>query len=273
MCAQARNTTRVAILGAGNIGAAIARGLLAARPQDVHLTLTRRNADALADLAAAGATVGSDNLAAVADADVVIIAVQPAQVRDLLAEIGPVLQQRRPILASVATNVTLDELAAWTSIDGLPLFRVMPNTAVAVRESMTCVSTQGATEDQVALVTGLLESVGEVMIIRDDLMNAATVLCACGVAFAMRFIRAASQGGTEIGFHAQEAVALAAQTIKGAATLVTELDQHPESAIDQVTTPMGCTIAGLNEMEHEGFSSAAIRGIRRSYEKAERIDH
>lgn len=261
----------VTILGAGNIGGAIARGLRDARPDDVRLTLTRRNPDALVDLD--GVDVTTDNRAAVASADVVIVAVQPGQVRALLAEIQPALAKRRPMLASVATNVTLDELAEQAGVDGLAVFRIMPNTAVAVRESMTCISTRGATEEQVASVVGLMESVGRVLVIRDDLMNAATVLCACGIAFAMRFVRAASQGGTEIGFHAEEAVALAAQTIKGASTLVTERGEHPESAIDRVTTPMGCTIAGLNEMEHEGFSSAAIRGIRRSFVKATQIEH
>ena len=261
----------VSILGAGNIGAAIARGLRVARPDDVRLTLTRRDLDALEAIEGVEAT--TDNVAATEGADVVILAVQPAQVRGVLEEIAPTLAARRPILASVATNVTLDELVQWTGVEGLPLFRVMPNTAVAVRESMTCISCRDATEEQTATVVGLMESVGRVLVIRDDLMNAATVLCACGIAFAMRFVRAASQGGTEIGFHADEAVALAAQTIKGATTLVTELGQHPESAIDRVITPMGCTIAGLNEMEYEGFSSAAIRGIRRSYERAGAIEH
>ncbi|HKK72730.1 MAG TPA: pyrroline-5-carboxylate reductase [Candidatus Krumholzibacteria bacterium] len=263
----------VSILGAGNIGGAIARGLLAARPDEIGLTLTRRDPGALAEFDGAEVTVSDDNAMAVAGADVVFLCVQPAQVRDLIDAIRPALASRRPVLASVVTNVTLDELAEWTAVDGLPLFRVMPNTAVAVRESMTCVSSRGASDDQVAAVVGLMESVGRVMVIRDDLMNAATALCACGIAFAMRFIRATSQGGTEIGFHADEAMAMAAQTIKGAATLVTELDQHPESAIDRVTTPMGCTIAGLNEMEYEGFSSAAIRGIRRSHESASQLEH
>lgn len=261
----------VSILGAGNIGIAIARGLQAARPDDVRMTLTRRDPESLADFD--GAEITTDNRAAVERADVVILAVQPAQVRGVIEEIAPALASRRPILASVATNVTLDELAGWAGVDGLPIFRVMPNTAVAVRESMTCVSCRDANDEQTATVVGLMESVGKVLVIRDDLMNAATVLCACGIAFAMRFVRAASQGGTEIGFHADEAVALAAQTIKGATMLVTELGEHPEGAIDRVTTPMGCTIAGLNEMEYEGFSSAAIRGIRRSYEKAGVLDH
>ncbi len=98
-------------------------------------------------------------------------------------------------------------------------------------------------------------------------MDASTALGACGIAFALRFIRAAIQGGIEIGFDAKTAELVAAQTVKGAASLVLERKRHPEREIDLVTTPRGCTIAGLNEMEHHGFSSALIKGIVTSFEK------
>ena len=99
-------------------------------------------------------------------------------------------------------------------------------------------------------------------------MEAATALCACGVAFFLRSIRAASQGGIEIGFHPDEALLMAAQTARGAASLLIRDGSHPEPEIDRVTTPRGCTIAGLNEMEHRGFSSAMIKGIVTSARKA-----
>ena len=99
-------------------------------------------------------------------------------------------------------------------------------------------------------------------------MTPATALCACGIAFFLRAIRAAAQGGIEIGFHPEEALTMAAQTALGAASLVLDRSRHPEHEIDSVTTPRGCTISGLNEMEHQGFSSAMIRGITRSAEQA-----
>jgi pyrroline-5-carboxylate reductase len=102
-------------------------------------------------------------------------------------------------------------------------------------------------------------------------MVPATALCACGVAFFLRAIRAASQGGIEIGFHSHEALPLAAQTARGAASLLLSFQNHPELEIDKVTTPQGCTISGLNEMEHQGFSSAMIRGIVTSSEKAAKL--
>ena len=113
--------------------------------------------------------------------------------------------------------------------------------------------------------------IGKTLIINEEQMPSATALGACGVAFFLRAIRAASQGGIEIGFHSDEAFTIAAQTARGAATLLLNNDAHPESEIDRVTTPMGATIAGLNEMEHQGFSSAMIKGITTSTEKVSKL--
>jgi len=128
----------------------------------------------------------------------------------------------------------------------------------ALGQSMTCV----AGEDQ-ALETAreISDAAGTTVVIDEELMVAATALCACGVAFFLRAIRAASQGGIEIGFHPEESLAMAAQTALSAAALTHEMGRHPEREIDTVTTPRGCTIVGLNELEHRGSSSALIKGI------------
>src|SRR5690606_15534864 len=109
-------------------------------------------------------------------------------------------------------------------------------------------------------VTELFNQLGITISIDEKLMDAATVLGACGIAYALRFIRAATQGGIEIGFDARTANLISAQTVKGAAELLLRLNHHPEEEIDKVTTPKGCTIVGLNEMEHQGFSSSLIKG-------------
>jgi pyrroline-5-carboxylate reductase len=150
---------------------------------------------------------------------------------------------------------------------GVPLFRAMPNTAIAIQESMTCICSDQANEEQQKYVLDLFGQLGKTVEIDEKLMDAATVLGACGTAFAMRYIRANIQGGIEIGFDANTASLIAAQTVKGAADLLLKRKTHPEAEIDKVTTPRGCTIAGLNEMEHEGFSSSLIRGIAASYKK------
>ncbi|MGZ3852165.1 MAG: pyrroline-5-carboxylate reductase family protein, partial [Flavisolibacter sp.] len=122
-----------------------------------------------------------------------------------------------------------------------------------------------------ALVQDLFNTMGQSIIINEDMMSAATALCACGIAFFLRTIRAASQGGVEIGFHAHDALKIAAQTAFGAAKLLIANQTHPEEEIDKVTSPKGCTIAGLNEMEHQGLSSAFIKGIKLSSDIASNL--
>jgi pyrroline-5-carboxylate reductase len=145
--------------------------------------------------------------------------------------------------------------------------RAMPNTAIAIQESMTCICARNINEDQQQYVSDLFMQLGKVVTIEEKLMDAATVLGACGIAYALRFIRANIQGGIEIGFDSATATLIASQTVKGAAELLIQTGRHPEQEIDKVTTPKGCTIAGLNEMEHQGFSSSLIKGISASYDK------
>ena len=143
----------------------------------------------------------------------------------------------------------------------------MPNTAIAIQESMTCIAAKDIDHEKFQEIQEMFNQLGRSVKIDEKLMNAATVLGACGTAFAMRYIRANIQGGIEIGFDAATASLIAAQTVKGAAELLLKKETHPEQEIDKVTTPKGCTIAGLNEMEHQGFSSSLIKGLVASYQK------
>jgi pyrroline-5-carboxylate reductase len=260
------NQIHITILGAGNIGTAIANGLAESGQFAAQsITLTRRRVHLLEPMRERGFLVEGDNRRAVEGADVVLLAVEPGQVDGVLDEIGPVLVPGQHTVISVVTGVALAHLRARLGTE-IALLRAMPNTAISVRESMTCL----ASGDSVALdvARSIFDAVGITAVIREEDMTAATALGACGIAFFMRAIRAASQGGIEIGFHAEEAQAIAAQTAKGAAALLLATGNHPEHEIDRVTTPRGCTIAGLNQMEHEGFSSALIKGITVSAAKA-----
>ena len=253
--------SKLAILGGGNLGRALARGWVrAGTVPPAALAITRREAERLSDLAAAGHPVSSDNRAAVRAADVLVIAVQPQQLHALMDEIARELDAGRHRVISVVSGVTIAQLREALG-PSVPIVRAMPNTAVAIGESMTCLA---AGEDCAAALEearGLFDVLGRTLVIPEEMMIPATALCACGVAFFLRSVRAASQGGIEIGFHPEEALLMAAQTAKGAAALALQQGAHPEGEIDRVTTPRGCTIAGLNEMEHQGFSSAMIRGI------------
>lgn len=259
--------SKITIIGSGNIGLSLAKGLLkSALYEAADITLTRRNLAALQDEAAMGFQVSDNNPQAVATADIIVLAILPQQLRKVLEEIRASVRSNQ-IIVSVVSGVSCQDVKAILGA-AMTVVRAMPNTAIAIGQSMTCIATDNAADTAVKAVEGLFEAVGAVVVIQEDLMTSATALCACGIAFFLRAIRAASQGGIEIGFHAHDALKMAVQTAKGAADLLLLTQNHPESEIDKVTSPKGCTIAGLNEMEHNGFSSAFIKGIKLSAQKA-----
>ena len=245
----------------------LARGLVKSNHCEAsQITLTRRNVQRLVELTEQGYHVTDQNLKAVAEASVVILAVLPQQLNQLLEQIKEAVRTDHLII-SVVSGVSCLDIREKLGND-IPVVRAMPNTAIAIGQSMTCFASDNASPEQLEIVTDMFETVGAVMKINEELMTSATALCACGVAFFLRAIRAASQGGVEIGFHADEALKMAVQTAKGAADLLLQMQSHPEHEIDKVTSPKGCTIAGLNEMEHNGFSSSLIKGIKLSAVKA-----
>ncbi|MFT3911256.1 MAG: pyrroline-5-carboxylate reductase [Ferruginibacter sp.] len=257
---------KIAIIGGGNLGTAIAEGLLKSKfCKAADIIITKRNIATLKTLESKGIKVTADNEHAVSKSDIVILAVKPYQVSEVINSFKMVLSAKH-ILVSVVTGVLIKDIQESIQ-KKLPVFRAMPNTAIAIQQSMTCLSFSDAAATQISFVTRLFSTLGRVAVIDEKLMDAATVLGACGTAYAMRYIRANIQGGIEIGFDAATASLIAAQTVKGAAELLLEKGSHPEQEIDKVTTPKGCTIAGLNEMEHQGFSSSLIKGIASSYNK------
>ncbi|MDD5539405.1 MAG: pyrroline-5-carboxylate reductase [Candidatus Marinimicrobia bacterium] len=259
---------KIAIIGAGNIGIAIASGLAdSGRFKSADIILTRRRIHLLKEMQKRGFVVMNDNCQAVRQSKVVIIAVEPQQVNAVIGEIASELKPQRHIVISVVTGIGTAQIVKKVGA-GITVVRAMPNTAIAVRESMTCLASETASENDIRLAKSIFDTVGKTIVIEEEKMIAATALGACGIAFFLRAIRAASQGGIEIGFHSKDAIEIAAQTARGAATLLLTNANHPEYEIDRVTTPRGCTIAGLNQMEHEGFSSAMIKGITISAERA-----
>lgn len=261
----------IAILGAGNIGCSIADGLGSSGLfKNKQIYLTRRRIEKLADYKERGFITSSDNLTAVKQCDIIIACVEPHQIDSLLDEVGSVLDPEKHVLISVVSGAMIHDILKKVP-NNLPVARAMPNTAIAIKESMTCICSESTDERAVNIAKTIFDTVGVTQEIREEQMSSATALCACGIAFFLRAIRAASQGGIEIGFNSQEAMAMATQTAKGAASLLADKQNHPEHEIDRVTTPKGCTISGLNQMEHGGFSSAMIKGILTSAKKAEKL--
>ncbi|MEM9856740.1 MAG: pyrroline-5-carboxylate reductase [Bacteroidota bacterium] len=256
----------IAIIGAGNLGLAIYKGLeKGGITSENSIILTKRDTSSLRDIKGDYVLVTSDNSEA-ALADLIILAIQPAQLSGVLEGIKPVLDPKKHTIISVATAVSIAQMTDIIG-EGFAILRAMPNTAIAVLESMTCISTNDHGTKKIEEVQQIFNCVGKTMVIQEEMMQAATVVCASGIAFWMRFIRATTQGGVQLGFDAEDAQEIAVQTCLGAASLLAGSGNHPESEIDRVTTPSGCTIEGLNEMEHHGLSSALIKGLVTSYER------
>lgn len=259
--------TKIAIIGAGNLGLSLVTGLVdSGKYQPADFILSRRDISKLEEYKSKGFAITKDNCEAVRMASIVIVAVLPQKMDVVLTEIAEDLTANQLII-SLVSGVKVKVIQSIIG-DDKPVVRAMPNTAIAIRESMTCIASSENWKSRIPEVKEMFELVGENVVINEEQMTSATALCACGIAFFLRAIRAASQGGNEIDFHANEALQMAAQTAKGAASLLIANNSHPEDEIDKVTSPKGCTIAGLNEMEHNGFSSSFIKGITVSAKQA-----
>ena len=265
------NKNKIAILGGGNIGIAIAKGLIRSGLfSSEDIVITRLSSQPTSDIKEMGVRVLYDNAEAIRDAHYILLAVQPRQAEKLLQGIKDHINPQKQVVISVITAFSFSEIEA---IIGEEFFitRIMPNTAIAVCESMTCLAANRPADRRLTEVKEVFDKMGSTLIIEEEMMAASTILCSCGTAFMMRYIRAATQGGIQVGFHAEEAQLISAQVARGAAALLLQNGEHPEQEIDKVTTPMGLTIKGLNEMEHNGLSSAVIKGIVHSFEEMRAI--
>ena len=248
------------------MGGALAEGLLksgAAEP--TSLTISDPSEAALKRFEGSGANITTNNSMAVAEADTLFIVVKPWLVEQVIKGILPDINGRRLTIVIIAAGVPSESLRLWLQTDynpGFTLFLAIPNTAIAVMQSMTFLVPAVSKADETEAMKNLFEKVGECIVTEERLLAAGTTLASCGIAYAMRYIRATTEGGVEIGFKAHDAQQIVLQTVKGAVTLLQATGNHPEAEIDKVTTPGGVTIKGLNEMENAGFSSAVIRGLK-----------
>lgn len=261
------NKTKIHIIGGGNLGCALALGF-SKYSENTQLTVTRRNIQQIKFLEDHGILISSDNNSGIRNADIIILTIKPYQVDVVLKEILPEIDNK--IIVSAISGLNLESLDE--KVNGKHgVIRIMPSIAAQFGASATCISFEDKNACSGKKVTELFSLLGTALHIEEKLMDGATILGACGTAYALRYIRAAMQAGIEIGFDSKTSLAIAAQTVKGAAQMLLEEQIHPEQLIDRVTTPQGCTIVGLNEMEHQGFSSSLIKGIKTSFEKIRKV--
>ena len=254
---------KIAVIGAGAMGGSFVEGLLKSetfKPSDI--TVADPTEAKLEKYAQLGASVTTSNTAAADGPDIVSIVVKPWIVGSVLTEIKDILDYQSQMLIIVAAGVSVEQIKGWLDKKGkvLPFFLVIPNIAIAQKASTTFIVPTGATEAQTKTIKGIFDELGISFITEERQLGAGTTLASCGIAYAMRFIRASIEGGVELGFKADMAQEIVQQTVKGAVEVLQASRLHPEAAIDLVTTPGGVTIKGLNEMEHAGFTSAVIRG-------------
>jgi len=263
---------KIAIIGCGNMGSAIVKGLIKGtvfKPSDITAIDVRK--EPLDALKAYAPEINTelDDYDSLPKVDIVVLAVKPWLVQDTIWDIKFKLNYQTQMLVSIAAGVTIDEMNESLKKVSEPfelpaLFRVIPNTAIAVSESMSLISSKNASSEQQDLLVKIFNEMGKAVVIDESRLANGLALTSCGIAYLFRYVRAAMQAGVEMGFYPQDAQDLIVHTMRGAAELLLQTGANPEDEIDKVTTPGGITIKGLNEMEANGFSNAIIKGLKAS---------
>jgi pyrroline-5-carboxylate reductase len=263
---------KISIIGAGNMGGAIARGLSKGSFfQSSEISVSDVSDNNLNIIREFNSQIKcyTSNRDCIKDADFILIALKPWLVEKVAGEIESLINYDRQIIISIAAGIPIDKLKSFfPGNDSLPtLFRVIPNTAIDVLESFNCISSYNASDEQEKMVIDIFNEMGKAMIVPESQLNAFMSLSSCGIAYAFRYIRAAMEGGVEMGIYPNVSKEVVLQTLKGAVALLEKNDSHPEVEIDKVTTPGGITIRGLNEMENRGFTASVINGLKASHLK------
>jgi pyrroline-5-carboxylate reductase len=255
---------RIGFLGTGKMATALALGWLkAGLVRAEHLcgsdpVAEARNAFATAT---AGRSLPS-NRQVVAESELIVLAVKPQQMAEVLADIGPALPSAQPLIVSIAAGVNLRTIADRLGVPGCRLIRVMPNTPCLVGASASAyASGQGATSADIQLVDRLFNAVGRAFPVAEKLLDAVTGLSGSGPAFVFVMIEALSDGGVRMGLPRDLATQLAAQTVLGSAKLLLETGQHAGALKDMVASPAGTTIAGLHALERGGIRAAMMDAV------------
>ncbi|HOG05068.1 MAG TPA: pyrroline-5-carboxylate reductase [Paludibacter sp.] len=263
-----QSTIKIAVIGAGNMGSAIIKGLAGSNQQtfsfDIHVSDVNQLALDALQLAVPNITTATSNEIITKDADIIILAVKPWLVEEVAKAISHKIDYRKQIIVSIAAGIDLKTLVSFFG-DLAVLFRIIPNTAIEMKQSVSIISSHQANESQQQLVSSIFSLLGKVFLVPESQLNALMSLSSCGIAYALQYIRAAMKGGVEMGVSPRLAKEVVIQTLQGAISLLETKDSHPEVEIDKVTTPGGITIKGLNEMEANGFTNAVIKGLKASH--------
>ncbi|MEG2240222.1 MAG: pyrroline-5-carboxylate reductase [Alistipes sp.] len=257
---------KIAILGGGNMGGAIAFGAVDQKIVSAADTTISHPKSSLCERFAQNdypVVYTQDNVAAIQGADMVVVAVKPWLAAEVLRQIASTLRPDQ-IVVSIVAGITLAELAELVGRPLQPIFRVIPNTAVTLGRSATFACGQNASETQRKAIDSLFAALGELFFVDEAQMVAVTALSSCGIAYAFKYMDAAVTGGMQLGIDRAEALRIVIQTMKGALALLDANQTEPQTEIDKVTTPGGITLRGLAAMEQHGFTQAVVEGLKAS---------
>ncbi|HUB51764.1 MAG TPA: pyrroline-5-carboxylate reductase [Terracidiphilus sp.] len=263
---------RIAVLGAGKMGGILLQAFLKENlfaAEKIHATVTKPER-ALALSTQWGVDVSTDNVEAVRQADLVLIGVKPFQVPDLVAEIKPALTRDKTIV-SFAASVKTKSIEEASGLE-IGVIRAMPNTPSALGAGVAALCRgRYVTDSQMELAVRMFETVGRTVLVDEKHMDAVTGLSGSGPAYLYIIIEALAEAGVKVGLPRDIATQLAAQTAFGSAKMVLETGYHPALLKDAVTTPAGCTIDGILELEEGGLRVTLIKAVMRATERARQL--
>jgi pyrroline-5-carboxylate reductase len=264
---------KLALIGAGNMGEALVRGLIHAdliKAQNVVATAPR--AERRAELEKTyGITAIADNVAALKGADIVLLGVKPQILSKVLEQIAPAVAQTKPLILSVAAGFTIDSIEQRLG-EGARIVRAMPNTPALVGFGATAIAMGIHTSDEdLAQAQAIFQAVGFVTVVDESLLDAVTGLSGSGPAYVFMIIEALADAGVKVGLPRRQAQALAAQTVLGSAKLLLETGLHPGVLKDQVTSPGGTAIAGLHTLEQGGLRTTLINAVQAATERSKEL--
>ncbi len=265
--ASAKNN--IAIIGCGAMGEALIAGIVAGgdvEPDSIFAS------DTLAERAEVigkkyGVKTGTNNAMAAAFADVVVLAVKPGLINDVLAEVRGSISEKTLVI-SVAAGVTIGQLSRGLSA-GARIIRVMPNMPVLVREGMSVlVLGPGISDLDLDVAQGIFRAVGKTLVVEEHMIDAVTGVSGSGPAYVLLLIEALADGGVRMGLPRDIALTLATQTVRGTAHLQQQTREHPSHLKDQITSPGGTTIAGLHVLEKGGFRGMVSAAVEMATKRA-----
>ena len=258
---------KIAIIGGGNMGGAIAKGIAAGSLVPASdLTVTAHTQQTLDKIKGYDPAIRTtlDNREAVQGADLVVLAVKPWLLEEVVKEIRGGLDYRKQAVASVIGRSSFEELGKLLDNGSgvMPvMYRIIPNTAISLGESVTFIAEQGAPKERLDELVSIFSELGQTVVVKEPMMGPGTSLASCGIAFALKYLDASIQGGVELGFAPEEARAVVMQTMRGALEMMNLNGTMPQTEIDKVTTPGGMTLRGwkrvvLPKPSRRDFSTA-----------------